>query len=926
MRHWKKIAPLTAFVLAVALYVNQIPTSTQACMEDYMTPIFTYNSTPDVPFDGFLDGKLGILKPDFGVKLLALAYRQSNGASFSADEKHEIKLALAGTPPEDDGKELNKAIKNWIAAREKIGGKNEADIYTDRGYGGYNFFPNCAKNAFETATETLESRALSNGSDDANVREWLRGQDIVFKNCGATSSELSAVSPNAPEWLKKDRAYQIAAAKFYSLDSDGAIADFRRIADDSDSVWRETADYLVLRTMVRKASLEDEEKRSDSLAKAEDYAQGLLGRTSRYYGATTRLLGLIRYRTKPQERFEELSRSVAAQTNSDNLRQDLIDFQWLFDKFAGEATRAEMERREAAEMENRKHEPNNASNAMGNAANAAANAANMMGGGAAVNADTNYNYPKSNPNRDETTAEKPILVSFYINQNDTWESYQVAISPETSEPETFALFEAKIRRRLNQDERQQVAAGRISAIKDYEISISNNSKVAALGEEHEYYNGALTDAIVPETFRRNEMTDWIVNFQINGDINAFAYAVQKFSDTKSDLWLASALVKADKDSANIEYLLREGLSVSRASPLFPTIFYNVLRIKIEQGKFNESRKMLDDKIFNDIFGNLPISTQNEFAGLRMKTAANLSEFLNYAKRRPSAFSFPSGIGSIDSVIKAYDELGYKDESGNLIRGENVFVKEKLWQNRLMFDSDSAYLLNNYLPIKKLAEIGKGDHQMPDYLRDRLISAAWVRALLLKNSAVIAELAPLMIQRNPAMKPTVEAVLQAQTPAARQTAVTYHLLKFPVLTPLIEYGMGKTDDFEEPSQWAENWWCSSSFIEYDEKYEPKPISASSAPSFLNPLETKQAVAEVNALGKIPNGVTFLTQQVFEIANTNPRHPQLPEMLYIVAVVNQWNKYGCYVEDIEQYRSKAIEILQKRYPRSSWRHKIEESADK
>src|SRR5205823_1605024 len=120
---------------------------------------------------------------------------------------------------------ITDAVNDWVEKRKAVMTKEEKPpaIYADRSSGeGYDFFPNCTKNAFETATETLGDRVSSHGPSDANVAEWVQAQDAVFQNC-ATGKQTPPDPPTgAPDWLVKDRAYQKAAAKFYSLDYEDA--------------------------------------------------------------------------------------------------------------------------------------------------------------------------------------------------------------------------------------------------------------------------------------------------------------------------------------------------------------------------------------------------------------------------------------------------------------------------------------------------------------------------------------------------------------------------------------------------------------------------------------------------------------------------------------------------------------------------------
>ena len=96
--------------------------------------------------------------------------------------------ALHGEPPEDDGTD---AVKTWVSTRNEFlqEGEKLQEIYTERQYGGYDFFPNCTRNAFEVATETLKDRMGSYGAEDQGVRAWLMTQDAVFENRGGAENK-----------------------------------------------------------------------------------------------------------------------------------------------------------------------------------------------------------------------------------------------------------------------------------------------------------------------------------------------------------------------------------------------------------------------------------------------------------------------------------------------------------------------------------------------------------------------------------------------------------------------------------------------------------------------------------------------------------------------------------------------------------------
>src|SRR5687767_2387204 len=109
---------LTVAVAAMML-LSSMPAG-NACGPEYTTPIFVFEDSPDVPFGEFTSGKIGIVRPSFGRKTLAIAYRFLNGGSFSADVQDDLAAALKGKEPEDEG---DSAVKAWIEARKEIAGE-----------------------------------------------------------------------------------------------------------------------------------------------------------------------------------------------------------------------------------------------------------------------------------------------------------------------------------------------------------------------------------------------------------------------------------------------------------------------------------------------------------------------------------------------------------------------------------------------------------------------------------------------------------------------------------------------------------------------------------------------------------------------------------------------------------------------------------
>ena len=288
-----------ALILILAFLSSALP-----CGPGYVTPVFDFTKSPEQPYTNFAAGRLGIIKPTFRRSVLIAAYRYLGGGSFSADEQRDLVDLWKATIDRDytQTDDVTPVVKSWLEKRKAVVGKEEKvpAVYVERSYGGYDFFPNCSINAFEVATETLGDRIASHGPNDPGVQNWVNGQDEVFQNCSSGRRIPDDVPAGSPEWLEKDRAYQQAAAEFYSLDFRNAKKHFAEIAQDTQSPWQETADYLVARTLIRQASLMSSPAASRPLLEeAESHLQRFVSRSGVKVILILDLLSLYTFYTLP---------------------------------------------------------------------------------------------------------------------------------------------------------------------------------------------------------------------------------------------------------------------------------------------------------------------------------------------------------------------------------------------------------------------------------------------------------------------------------------------------------------------------------------------------------------------------------------------------------------------------------------------------
>jgi len=586
---------VTVFLIAAFL------SSGLPCGPGYITPVFDTTSAPESPYTDFAAGRLGIVKPTFHRSVLYAAYRHIAGNGMNTAEQQAIievwKAEIDNKDFRDDS--VDEAVRAWVNKRKDVVAKEETvpEIYAERSYGGYDFFPNCTKNAFETAAETLADRSSAYGSTDQNVQNWVKGQDDVFKNCTSGKQAPEPAPVGAPVWLQKDRAYQIAAASFYSLDYTDAKRRFAEIAQDTESPWRETADYLVARTLIRQASLsKSPESAAPFYEEAETHLQKFV--SGKFAASADRLMGLIKYRLHPKERTAELAKSLTFFGGNENFRQDVIDYNWLLDKFENEVLSAEEKRKEAEKAKN--GPPDNT------AANVVNTDANAVVPAQAANSSANTNSIPTNGRKNDDDLEINLYSPDYAQ---TW---KVFIKIDATDAEALAEAEKVVGKPLTDALKAQVRSDRQSAY-------SNRFTTNVLPEYQGGYYGVekLSPSLLPDFLRQDELTDWLFTYQMNG-AEAYLHSLEKFKERTSDLWLMTALSKAEKSSTQLSRLIEAAGNASRSSAAYPTIAFHTARILLFQGKNAEARKLIDEML--DLGDNLPISARNSFIGLRFNLA------------------------------------------------------------------------------------------------------------------------------------------------------------------------------------------------------------------------------------------------------------------------------------------------------------------
>jgi hypothetical protein len=312
-----------------------------ACGPFSLDAIFTFSKHPDYPLEKYAQGDLGLLQPTYARSYLFTAYRYLNGTGFSLEEQKAL-LALWKERQESNGLPAFASIDTWLAIRKKVAGVkaiSQIDGYRNKSKDSFDSFLNCTPDAFETAAKTLASRIIKFSATSPEVKDWTLAQDRVFSNCSEGENIPENAPANTAVLVKQDRAYQIASANFYAMKFDDARTQFEKITEDTNSPWRTTASFLIARTLIRKASLQEEVGRTESLAKAEIQLNKTLTDPAQkaFHPSAQGLLKLVKLRLRPQERLRELAQRLGRREPNPNLKQDLWDYTLLLDKYEQEA-------------------------------------------------------------------------------------------------------------------------------------------------------------------------------------------------------------------------------------------------------------------------------------------------------------------------------------------------------------------------------------------------------------------------------------------------------------------------------------------------------------------------------------------------------------------------------------------------------------
>ncbi len=393
----------------------------------------------------------------------------------------------------------------------------------------------------------------------------------------------------------------------------------------------------------------------------------------------------------------------------------------------------------------------------------------------------------------------------------------------------------------------------------------------------------------------DDLGDWIATFKSTG---APTHSIDKWKRTGSPAWLVASLAETSGSDPNAGALIKAAAHVEPSSPAYVTAEFHIDRILIEQGKNEEARARLDAILAKP--DALPRSAYNQFSGLRLKLARNLDEYLRYALR----------------YAVTIEGDAYPDEFNNLYMQELApGPLDDVQQPAAgpLLDEDSAAVMDRWLPLSVLKQVARSQI-LPPSLRARVALSVLVRSILIGDRETVRELAPLVSDLIPALKPSLDAWLAAKTRDDERFEAALMILRNPGMRPYVESGMGRLTPLGKMNVFRGNWW--GALIP---PVKPTPSVAAVAqapvpryPIFLSDAERKSADREWTSLSAI-DGPEVLCSVAIQHADVSPKDERVPEALYrcIYAV-----HLGPSSDRCDALAESAFHLLHGRYPNSTW----------
>jgi hypothetical protein len=402
-----------------------------------------------------------------------------------------------------------------------------------------------------------------------------------------------------------------------------------------------------------------------------------------------------------------------------------------------------------------------------------------------------------------------------------------------------------------------------------------------------------------EMIAGDDLTDWVLAMQGEGDTAPGERATTQWQATRSTPWLVAALWRMPASDPATAAALDAAAAVDRTSPAFPTVAVSRVRLLAAAGRRDEARRVLAAWPSAPEAG-VDEETINLLRAERVMLADSLDEFLANAPRRP--------------VLSA----AAREARSAVADPPHGFDKPVL-------GDDAAVALNDWFPLDRIADAAAST-ALPAPLRARVASMALSRAIVLRRDEAGVRVARILRDLAPARRADLDRYIAAASDEARHAAGLFLLLHTPGMhavlqTPDDDFSYRTADpDVEFDRLLRRNLWCG-----LDVRFAPGKRGAADSeavgllyaartiprPAFITVEEAAAAEREMRDVAALGPMRSYLGAAALGWARAKRRDVDVAEALALA--VQQWH-FGCGDEGRWDIARQAFTVLHAQYPQS------------
>lgn len=381
----------------------------------------------------------------------------------------------------------------------------------------------------------------------------------------------------------------------------------------------------------------------------------------------------------------------------------------------------------------------------------------------------------------------------------------------------------------------------------------------------------------------DELGKWLRATSRSQEDSGSASGQTAWRGDRSTAWLVAALAAAEPESPDLEPLLSAAAAVPEDSVAYLTAAYHRSRLLIGAARTEEARATLDSLLAESSARRLAPADHNRLRFLRAEITPELEAYLRLVAVPPLGLSWDDGAGL---------PMRWAGDPGT------AFPNYRLGQP--MLPGFAVELLNHGLTAAEMLRLAEGD-LLPQPWRRRLVLATWTRAAVTGNDTIALAAAPLVSTLAPELAAEM-TTFSAAKGGDRRFEVAWTLLRFPGLSPILRWNVGRRTPIAERDPLRHNGWCAG------------VLTTGSLPNQI--VRSAEQVAAVQAglpADGLPASPNYLGQIVLFRAETHPEDPRLPEALHRVVKAT---RFGCPMGGYGAVSRAAFQILHRRFPASPW----------